>query len=76
MLTQHPIYVNIKMLRKPETEAQEQKVTKLAIGKPGGVDMEEDKYDTIPTVICKACDKALDITNNEVSNMASSIILA
>ena len=38
--------------------------------------MEEDKYDTIPTVICKACDKALDITHNEVSNMASSIILA
>ena len=41
----HPIYLNIKMVLKPPSERQKASdITKVAIGKPGGVDMEQDKY--------------------------------
>jgi hypothetical protein len=76
MLTDNPIYCNLKMVRKPEVEGQEKEITKLAIGKPGGIDAENDKYDTIATIICKKCGKELDLAHPEVSNMASSIVLA
>ena len=29
-----------------------EKITKLAIGKPGGIDADTDKYDTTVTVVC------------------------
>ena len=46
-LKEHPIYLNIKMVPKAAVEGEEkQEITKLAIGKPGGVDAEQDKYDT------------------------------
>lgn len=38
---QHPISMNIKMVRKPLQEGCEPiKITKLAIGLPGGIDVE------------------------------------
>jgi len=51
--------MNIKMTPKAldETGAlKPQQVTKLAIGKPGGVDAETDKYDTSVFVFCRLCD--------------------
>jgi hypothetical protein len=43
---QHPIYMNIKQVRKPEKPDEVKEVTKLAIGLPGGIDAETDKYET------------------------------
>ena len=50
MLTGNPIYCNIKMIKKPEVEGQQKEITKLAIGKPGGIDLEADRYDTVTAV--------------------------
>lgn len=41
------------MVKKEEVAGEQKEITKLAIGKPGGIDLEADKYDTIPTVICR-----------------------
>ena len=52
----HPIYMNIKMTPKVEKDEDgkpaAEKITKLAIGKPGGIDADTDKYDTTVTVFC------------------------
>ncbi len=42
----HPIFVNIKMVRKPISEEKPKEITKLAIGVPGGIDAEADKWET------------------------------
>ena len=62
--TGNPLVMNIKKVKK-ESDGPT-KVTKLAIGKPGGVDPETDNYDTIVTVYCHKCDKNLDHTNPKV----------
>ena len=46
--------MNIKMVEKPK-DLIGQKVTKLAIGKPGGIDADTDKYDTVCSVYCMKC---------------------
>jgi hypothetical protein len=55
----HPIYMNIKMVKKDvEKSASGQKkeeITRLAIGKPGGVDAEADKWDTHVKAFCMKC---------------------
>lgn len=65
--SEHPIYMNIRMTEKPkEVDAEgkpAQTVTKLAIGKPGGIDAETDKYDTHARVGCLLCNKELPLTN-------------
>ena len=66
--------LNIKKVKK-ESDGPT-KVTKLAIGKPGGVDPETDNYDTIVTVYCHKCDKNLDHTNPKVQPLIDSILLA
>jgi len=56
--TGHSIFMNLKLTPKAQTESGEeapQKITKLAIGKPGGIDADTDKYDQEVTVICKRC---------------------
>ena len=77
--TGNKIFVNIKMTPKAEAEdgqAAAQKVTKLAIGKPGGIDADTDKFDTTCTVSCYACQKELPLTNPKVASMVDSILLA
>ena len=60
-MTQHPLCMNIKMILKEKDPAQKPlQITKLAIGKPGGVDPEVDDYDTLVTVKCLECQKQLD----------------
>ena len=44
--------MNIKMVLKEAEERKPVQITKLAIGKPGGIDPEVDNYDTIVTVKC------------------------
>ena len=56
---QHPIYMNLKLTPKAQPADGEdvapQQITKLAIGKPGGIDADTDKYDTHATVCCSIC---------------------
>ena len=44
-------------------EAAPQKITKLAIGKPGGIDADTDKYDTIATCHCFKCKVELPLSH-------------
>jgi len=53
--TEHPLVMNIRMVPKPKDDNKLVQVTKLAIGKPGGIDAEQDKYDTVVSVYCHAC---------------------
>ena len=41
-----------------------------------GIDAETDKYDTVARVICRACNKDLDITHPEVAPLVASVLLA
>lgn len=43
---QHPIFMNLKMVKKPEVPSESKEITKLAIGVPGGIDANTDKFDT------------------------------
>lgn len=52
------------------------KVTKLAIGKPGGIDAETDKYDTQVYVYCHNCNLKLDHNHASVKPIVDSILLA
>lgn len=48
----------------------------MAIGKPGGIDPEQDDFETVVTLKCLACNKALDHTNASVSGLVDSVLLA
>jgi len=38
--------MNLKMVKKPEVPSESKEITKLAIGVPGGIDANTDKFDT------------------------------
>ena len=58
---QHPLVLRIRKVPKAQ-DGGPVKVTKLAIGKPGGIDPEVDKYETHVQVFCFACNAYLDHT--------------
>lgn len=75
------IFMNIKLIPKaaPEGTTEEpaaQKISKLAIGKPGGIDADTDKYETILTVGCKLCNTELPLSHPEVASMVDSVMMA
>ena len=75
------IFMNIKLIAKaaPEGTTEEpaaQKISKLAIGKPGGIDADTDKYETILTVGCKLCNTELPLSHPEVASMVDSVMMA
>ena len=73
--SEHPLVVKIfKTPKKLDGEAV--KVTKLAIGKPGGIDPETDKFDVSVKVYCYSCNKYLDHTLPQVASLVDSILLA
>ncbi len=43
------------MDRKDQTQVKPKEITKLAIGLPGGVDVEADKWETTATAHCLTC---------------------
>ena len=56
--SEHAIFLNIRLTPKQalvDGEQPPQTVTKLAIGKPGGIDADTDKFDTHATVGCRLC---------------------
>ena len=77
-LTNHAIVLNIKLIPKEvdNSQKEEKKITKLAIGKPGGIDADTDNYDTEVTLKCHACQSVLDHTEPKISGMVNSIILS
>jgi len=72
--------MNIKLTPKAvdqETgQLKPQQVTKLAIGKPGGVDAETDKYETSVVVFCRECQAELPLSNPRVASLVDSVLLA
>jgi len=62
--TGNPLVMNIKKTKK--VSGAPTQVTKLAIGKPGGIDPETDNYDTAVTVWCHKCQKHLDHFNPKI----------
>ena len=48
----------------------------MAIGKPGGFDAEQDKYDYIFNVHCKICAKEFSLDDPVVKSMADSVMQA
>jgi ubiquitin carboxyl-terminal hydrolase 5/13 len=68
--------MNIKMTEKVLAEGEKKEVTKLAIGKPGGVDAEADKWDTNAKVFCTSCKVDFSNENEKVANMIKSVMLA
>jgi uncharacterized UBP type Zn finger protein len=77
--------MNLKLIPKAVDQSsgqlKPQQVTKLAIGKPGGVDAETDKYDTHVVVRCRACINAgllgeLPLDHPRVASLVDSVLLA
>lgn len=76
--SQHPIALNIKQILKekdPATKKEQQAVTKLAIGKPGGIDADTDDYDTVVALVCVACNIELERTEPQIASLIDSILL-
>lgn len=71
---QHPLVLNITQTPNESTELT--KVTKLAIGKPGGIDNDTDKWETHVKVYCYACNVYLDHEHPKVKPIVDSILLA
>ena len=57
-------------------ERKPQEITRLAIGKPGGIDAEADKWETAATVVCATCKKDIPMNHPKVASMVDSIMLA
>lgn len=66
----------VRIFKTPKSVDEPVKVTKLAIGKPGGIDPEQDKWETSVKVYCHACDAFLDHTHQQISSMVDSVLLA
>lgn len=75
----HPIVMNIKERKVEQTsEVNEPKmITKLAIGKPGGADFSDEKWEQVIEVSCRKCNKSIDYKSNEqLSALVISILNA
>ena len=73
--TGNPLVLKIRKVPKAQ-EGAPVEVTKLAIGKPGGIDPEVDKYDTHARVFCHLCNAYLDHTHPKIQPLVDSILLA
>ena len=71
--------MNIKEHKVEQTsEVNEPKmITKLAIGKPGGADFSDEKWEQIIEVSCRKCNKSINYKSNEqLSALVVSILNA
>jgi len=77
--SQHAIFLNIKLTPKAamaDGQMPAQKITKLAIGMPGGIDADTNKFDTSASVCCRLCQAELPLENPQVASMVDSVLLA
>lgn len=63
-------------IEKIKTNSDPIVVSKIAIGKSGGIDCEADRYETQITVYCHSCNAFLDKTNQKIANMVDSVLIA
>ena len=71
--------MNIKQRKKENVEKNEEpkKITKLAIGKPGGADFTGEEWEQLIEVRCLICDKTLDYENDNVlKSLVTSVLNA
>ena len=71
--------LNIKQIKKEKVQKNEEpkKITKLAIGKPGGADFTGDDWEQILEVTCLECNKTLDYEkDNEIKSLVTSVLNA
>ena len=71
--------LNIKQRKKEKVQKDEEpkKITKLAIGKPGGADFTGDDWEQILEVTCLECNKTLDYEkDNEIKSLVTSVLNA
>jgi hypothetical protein len=71
----NPLVLNIYKTPK-EVDPEKKKITKLAIGMPGGIDPEADKWETSVSVYCFHCDKYIDYKVPNVASVVDSVLLA
>jgi len=71
----HFLYLNIKEVQVIDNnQVEEKEITKLAIGKPGGADLEET-WETHLILFCYSCNLKIPTeTNSTISNMVKYII--
>lgn len=67
-------YTQSLLFQVKEGSEQPAQITKLAIGKPGGIDAEKDEYETHTTLKCLACQKELDKNHPEVKGLVESVL--
>jgi ubiquitin carboxyl-terminal hydrolase 5/13 len=57
----HHIALNVRYVQKQSgEEAVSQKITKLAVGKPGGIDFSDEEWELWTTLRCLTCGTDLD----------------
>lgn len=71
--TNHALVLNIKKILKEDETGEANKITKLAIGKEGGADI-EDKFDTIATLYCLACETTLDTSGDFIRPIVDAVL--
>lgn len=70
--TGHSIVLNIKKIPK-DPNAEENKITKLAIGKEGGANI-QDNFNVFATLHCLKCQKELDTSGAYIAPIVESIL--
>lgn len=75
--TGHSVVANLKqvLIKNEKKEEENQSITKLAIGKPGGADFSDEKWEQWIEVYCHVCKVTVDYKNNQsLSNTVNYII--
>eukprot|EP00741_Cyanophora_paradoxa_P017291 tig00020961_g16701.t1 len=72
----HPIALNIKRILVKKAEARPQKITKVAIGVPGGAGAEADEYDFETKVLCFQCGTEVERTAGKLPGVIDGVVAA
>jgi len=61
--------LNLKkvLVKKEETEKVQPQITKLAIGKPGGIDFSNETWEQQCYIYCNVCKINIDYTQNVIN---------
>lgn len=72
----HPLVLNVKRIKKQQDAPQQpNKITKLAIGKPGGADFSDAEWESVLTFKCIPCSLELE-TQSDLISLFDSILLS
>jgi len=71
----HPLALRIQKILISEPTSAPQKITKIAIGKEGGIDFVPDHYQTITKLFCFACNSEIG-SNKEIETLSNALLSA